>query len=280
MKNILKNVNTTDDLDEIYDYPIHLPYRFNLNKNNEVRDSWEDKWDNNHKHDKYWQQCKRIDALLEKSIGKPFDEVYSKVCSEYPKMICWGESLKDYFNKQFRQPKYGGGYYWIDNNGLIQYENYTRRVKHRGIIRRNIDKDPEYRVNHDEIQNYTSLMNTIYYNMGKEAYYRLLDSDVISEKFYNDIKRATNYDSNVNNIIDKMVWKLTYDKNLHKSEYKRVKAEDDDYKKKLKREKDKLNEKYKENLLKYVEWKRKQPETDDIIERDRLGFDDKSFKNC
>lgn len=268
-----------DDSCELDNAPKHLPFRFNVDKNNKVKDSWEDKWDNNHTHDKYWQQCKRIDALLTNSIGKPFDPVYSKVCNEYPKMMRWGMSLKDYFNNQFRTPRYYWyPYYFIDENGLIQY--YVPEKKHTKKRQFVISKSPsEYVVNHDEIQNHTALMNTIYYKMGADAYYRLLDSDKITEKFYNEIKAATDYDPGVGKIIDHMVTRYVYDKNLHKAEYRKLKAEDEDFRKKQIREEKKRVESQRNGLVQYLTWKRKnEGRENDIQNRDRHGFDDKSFK--
>lgn len=289
MKNLLKNNkmseldfynDVVDDNCKLDDAPKHLPFRFNVDKNNKVNDSWEDRWDNKHTNDKYWQQCKRIDALLTNSIGKPFDIVYSKVCNEYPKMMRWGMSLKDYFNNQFRHPRYYRyPYYFIDENGLIQASKPETKKKTRSIIKYNHDKPVEYKVNHDEIQNHTPLMNTIYYTMGAEAYYRLLDSEYISEKFYNQIKEATHYDNAVGVIIDRLVTRHVYDKNLHKVEYKKIKSEDEDFIKKKLREEKKQIEEEKCGLLQYLTWKRKnEGREDDIQNRDRHGFDDKSFK--
>ena len=287
MKNLLKNnrmseldwyIDLVDDNCELDNAPKHLPFRFNVDKNNKVKDSWEDKWDNNHTHDKYWQQCKRIDTLLENSIGKPFDIIYSKVCHEYPKMIRWGMTLKDYFNNQFKMPRYYWySYYFVDENGLIQrHEPEKRTKKHQIVIS---TPNAEYVVNHDEIQNHTALMNTIYYRLGADKYYRLLDSDKITEKFYNEIKAATDFDPAVGKIVDRMVTRYVYDKNLHKAEYKKIKAEDEDFRKKKLREEKNRIESYRDGLVQYLTWKRKnEGREDDIQNRDRHGFDDKSFK--
>lgn len=286
MKNLINKSYLDFEEDEIMDpAPKHLPYRFNIDKENRIRDSWEDRWEKRSLNEKYWQQCRRVDALLEKSIGKPFSEVYSKVCHEYPKLMHWGKSLKEYFMDQFHQNyRYYSyiGHYYVDEEGLIQYMKKERpkKSKRRSIVLIDKSRLPEYKVNHDEIQNHTSLMNTIYYTMGKEAYYRLLDSDTISEKFYNEIKQATHYDSGVFKIIDRMVWKHEYDKHLHKWEYKRIKAEDEDARKKKLREYRKEQEEYKDGLVQYLTWKRKQeahPEPDEQ-NRDRHGFDEWSFK--
>lgn len=292
MKNLLRNSRLTeldfynefvDDNCQLDNTPKHLPFRFNLDKNNNIQDSWEDGWDSDHQHDNYWQQCKRIDALLDKSIGKPFDEIYSKVCHEYPKMIRWGMTLKDYFNNQFKPNCYWGrgksGPYYVDENGLIQENKPEPRRKKKYTIIRDINKEPEYRVNHNEIQNQITLMNTIYYTMGKDAYYRLLDSETISERFYNDLKQATHYDYALDKIIDKMVWRYVYDKNLHKTEYKRIKAEDKDFQKKRERENKKLREEQRDGLVQYLTWIRKNKDREnDVQNRDRHGFDNKSFK--
>lgn len=292
MKNLLRG-NKLSELEwyndivgdncELDNAPKRLPFRFNVDKCNKIQDSWEDKWESNHNDDKYWSECKHVMSILEQSVGKPFAEVYSKVCKDFTNVYKWGRTAKQYFKKQFEEPKRYNkqyGYYYIDENGLIQYYKPHPKKKIHSIIKWNHDRPIEYKVNHDEIQNHTTLMNTIWYAMGSEAYYKLLDSEYISEKFYNEIKQATHYDEGVYKIIDKLQWKYEWDKNLHKSEYKKVKAEDDDAKKKRLRENKKIREEYKDNLIQYIEWQRKQkvhPEPDKQ-NRDRHGFDDMSFK--
>ena len=77
-----------------------------------------------------------------------------------------------------------------------------------------------------------------------------------------------------------MVWKYEYDKHLHKQEYKRIKAEDEDARKKKLREYKKEREEYKDGLVQYLTWKRKQEAHSEPDEqnRDRHGFNEWSFK--
>ena len=272
-----------DDNCELDNSPKHLPFRFNIDKCNKVQDSWEDKWESGHSDDKYWSECKHVMSILEQSVGKPYADVYSKVCRDFTNVYKWGRTAKQYFKDQFEEPAWYSmkyGYYYIDEEGLIQYYKPERRKKTRSVIKWNSSHPVEYKVNHDEIQNHTALMNTIWYMMGSEKYYKLIDSEYISEKFYNEIKQATHFDDGVYKIKDRLVWKVEYDKNLHKSEYKRVKAEDADAAKKRLRDNKKLREEYKDNLIQYIEWKRKQAihSEPDEQNRDRHGFDDKSFK--
>ena len=294
MKNLLRGNKLSElDLynDEVFDNcewdnaPKHLPFRFNIDKCNKVQDSWEDKWESGHSDDKYWSECKHVMSILEQSVGKPYADVYSKVCRDFTNVYKWGRTAKQYFKDQFERPEWYNkkyyGYYYIDENNLIQYHKPERCKKKRRVVYGYDNQKPvTYKVNHDEIQNHTTLMNTIWYMMGSEKYYKLIDSNEISEKFYNEIKQATHFDEGVYKIIDRLVWKWEYDKNLHKSEYKRVRAEDADAEKKRLRDNKKLREEYKDNLIQYIEWKRKQeihPEPDEQ-NRDRHGFDDKSFK--
>ena len=74
-----------------------------------------------------------------------------------------------------------------------------------------------------------------------------------------------------------MVWRYSWVKG--ESGYKKIRAETEDAKKKRERENKILREEYKDNLIQYIEWKRKEKEqTNDIISRDRHGFDEESFK--
>ena len=69
-------------------------------------------------------------------------------------------------------------------------------------------------------------------------------------------------------------------KNIIDQEYVKYRAEEKDRKKKEEREKNKLKEETLSTLLWSIEDKRKSIELDkDIIDRDRLGFDDESFKD-
>lgn len=290
MKNLLNKITSEIESWEDYGYndydntPYRTRMRWDVNKNNKVEDRWEDSWEGGHDDKKYWNECKHIDAILEQSIGKPFADVYSKICKDFSKVYRWGKTGKQYFKDQFDFGSYkrfvrNTGYYYVDENGLIQWKKSERKQKRRTIALPTGESDV-FKVNHDEIQNHTELMNTIWYTLGAEKYYKLLDSDEISEKFYNELKQATHYDSGIYKIINIMETRWVYDKNIHKGEYRRIKAEDEDARKKRQREREKEREEYLDNLIQYIEWKRKQvihPEPDEQ-NRDRHGFNDWSFK--
>lgn len=276
MKN-LKNYIIHEDDDIIA--PKKTRMRWNVDKNNNIKDSWEDRWDKTHHNDKYFSYCDRIDALLEKSIGHPYSEVYNKVL-EMPNLLDWGTSLRDYFHRQFRpyrRRRYIENHYYVDEDGNIQYfENERTRVRRPAIIRFNHDRQPEYRVNRDAVVNNDMFMNYIYYKCGQRIYYTLLDSDVITEKMYNEICQKTGYDSRVKDIIDRYVWKWEWNKG--DPGYKQVKAEHDDFIKKQERERRKITEEQRENLLHYLESQKKLKETtNNEVTRDRLGFNEESF---
>lgn len=279
MKNI-KNYIIHED-DDIQPMPSKVGIRWNIDKTGKRKDSWDDKWEKTHHNDKYFSYCDRIDALLKKSIGLPFADVYSKVCNEFPTLYDYGKSLKDYFNDQFRPWRWRhriSDHYYVDENGLIQHyaEEYPRK-RRPGIVIYNHDRQPEYRVNRDAVMNNDTFMNYIYYRCGQRIYYTLLDSDVIPEKLYDEILQKTDYDHRVKEIIDRYVWKWEWNKG--DPGYKQIKAEHDAFKRKEKREREKLAEEQRENLLHYLEAQKKQRDLEkDIISRDRHGFDEESFK--
>ena len=63
------------------------------------------------------------------------------------------------------------------------------------------------------------------------------------------------------------------------TDYRQYKKECQDKKHKEDRERRKRNEEYNENILYCIEYDRKKKEHDeDIVDRDRLGFDEDSFK--
>lgn len=288
MKNLLNNLKLSgSDYNELYEdtySPGRLPIRFNLDKTNKIQDSWEDPWEPKHHNDKYFTYCHRIDCLIEKSIGKPYSEIYSKICNEFPELYDWGTSLKDYFKSRFEPRRYWRGvleHYYIDEDGLIQFferENAYKKPKPRIYIT-DTNRKPSYEVQHQEFQNHSKLMNELFYIIGARKYYQLVDSKEISESFYNEIlsKLPVDLHYEFREIVHYMVWRYSWSKG--ESGYKKVRAETEDAKKKRERENKILREEYKDNLIQYLEWKRKEKElTNDIITRDRHGFDEESFK--
>lgn len=283
MKNILNHLFNYEE-DEI-PTPKKSKMRFNLDKEGNLRDAWDDPWEPRHHNEKFWSYCKKIDGLLEKSIGKPYAEIYSKVCNEYPEMYDLGYSLRDHFKKQFRPPRYtryDWEQYYIDEAGLIQYTKVKSYKKRKPTIK--IDdnnKKPYYEVHKEEFQNYTELMNQIYYSVGANKYYRLLDSDTIPEKLYNEILYSLPYDGNYREqfkqVVRYVVWRYVWTKG--ERGYKKIWSETEDAKKKRERENELLREQQKDCLIQYIEWKRKTKEQeDDIVARDRHGFNEESFK--
>ena len=104
MKNILNKITNEFESSENYDYdntPRRTKMRWNINKDNKIEDRWEDSWEGGHDDDKYWNECKHIDAILEQSIGKPYSQVYSKICKDFSKVYRWGRTGKQYFKNQF-----------------------------------------------------------------------------------------------------------------------------------------------------------------------------------
>ena len=283
MKNILNHSFNFEE-DEI-PTPKKLRMRFNLDKEGKLKDSWDDPWEPKHHNEKFWTYCKKIDCLLEKSIGKPYGDVYSKVCKEYPEMYDWGYSLRDHFKKQFAPPRYRRytwEQYYVDENGLIQFTKFEKYKKRRPAIKI-VDntRQPFYEVHKEEFQNYTDLLNQIYYTAGADRYYRLIESDTIPEKLYNEILGRLPFDGNYReqfrNVVRYMVWKFVWEKG--ERGYKKIWSETEDAKKKRQRENEMLREQQKDGLIQYIEWQRKSKEQqNDLITRDRHGFDDESFK--
>lgn len=247
-----------------------------------------------------------IDKCLCKSIGKNFDKVKKHI---YEKMCYHNISRNDENIIETTIHWYIGeddSKYILDIQNRIQLnkEYLEKRKKWREdrisgkltIVDTSIE--PTYRLREDitdsEIDKlkYMLIKNGSY---NKEFFIHISNGGIISRNKYQDFISTIRYDD-----VIKGRWGYDYIYDTRKyvescfsiyldnvvyvfdeksSEYIRYKKECSDSKRKIKREKKKEREEYNESLLFRLENNKKcREEEKNNIDRDRLGFDDESFK--
>lgn len=247
-----------------------------------------------------------IDRCLKKSIGKNFDKVKKRMLER----MCYN-SLARYEHNLVEDLIRGyigeGDKYMIDSQGRIQInEEYAERLRHwREYDRKkrttliDSNKEKTYRLREDISDSELDILKSMLIENGsynKVLFNHVANGGILSFSKYNDFIQSIKYDSIVKDRwrYSEYIYKtkeyvescfeiadddVLYIFDENSSEYKQYKKECQDKKHKAEREMRKRNEEYNENILYCIEYSRKKKEHDkDIVDRDRLGFDDNSFK--
>ena len=247
-----------------------------------------------------------IDRCLKKSIGKNFDKVKKHMIER----MCYN-SLARYEHNLVEDLIRGyigeGDKYMIDSQGRIQInEEYAKR--HKGWRDRRMSnkltlvdnsKEKTYRLREDISDSELEIMKSRLIENGsynKELFNHVANGGILAFSKYNDFIQSIKYDNIVKDrwgyseyIYDTKKYvescfeiaedNVVYVFDEKSGDYRQYKKECQDKKHKEERERRKLNEEYNENILYYIEYNRKKKEHDkDIVDRDRLGFDEDSFK--
>lgn len=246
-----------------------------------------------------------IDRCLQKSIGKNFDNVKKHI---YEKMVHHNiarngdniiEKIINWYigSKKTKNSNYINSKYIVDSQNRIQFNNeYLERCKNR---RRNmmrskltiIDPDIEttYRLREDITDSEIDKLKYMLIKNGsyvKDFFNHISNGGIISRKKYQDFIYTIGYDDMVYDTrkYAESCFSIYNDNVVYifdekSSEYKNYKKMCSDSKRKVNREKKKEREDYNDDLLFRIEYKRKQIEDEkNNIDRDRLGFDEESFK--
>jgi hypothetical protein len=200
-----------------------------------------------------------------------------------------------------------GDKYMIDSQGRIQInEEYAER--HKGWRDRRMSKkltlvdnskEKTYRLREDISDSELDILKSMLIENGsynKELFNHVANGGILSFVKYSNFIQSIKYDNIVKDrwgyseyIYDtrdyvESCFEIADDDVLYifdenSSEYKQYKKECQDKKHKADRERRRRNEEYNDNILYYIEYNRKKKEHDkDIVDRDRLGFDEDSFK--
>ena len=151
-----------------------------FNSKGEYNLDWDIRGDKGHA--KFKERSNKIYGLLEKGVGKKFDDVYSKLCrSGLADKPLWWRTVREDFLSKFKDGQYSGGYY-IDDEGLIQRRKTQRRTRVPHDIRI-LYETPiiTYKVNHSNLE---SVADAFITEFGTDTYYHLLFTDEIQESKY------------------------------------------------------------------------------------------------
>lgn len=306
----MKNVDLStgwkaDELHEDNYSPKQLSMRKHLTKKSGRTGRYEYMWPDG-AYGKQGRILRYIPRLLEKSIGKSFDEVFSKFCKEYPEYI--GElNTREEFKNHFEE--YKPGYSWwrpygsfhIDEQGRITPKyNTKRRRKHRNKVEFYTEEPKHYyTLNRALLKKYPALDNVIYLILGAELYNYLFYEDRLNERLIEKVQSLLRYCTNSQKILNALgndagnyIWgeevvrdlfkkesdTPTYEFKKGSDEYIQYHKEASDKKKKIQREREEERKEQYEAMLHKIWELEQQEKKQNIIDRDRLGFDDKSFK--
>lgn len=282
----------------------NLPLRESMHRAH-YKDSWDMKI-----YDQGLQNYKivgrYVDRYLSKSIGKNYDKIKKHILERFKDnntsrnnnnlvetILGWrvGENEK----------------YIIDSQGRIQENKTTKeriqnRINHDRDKRTTfviIDSERTYKLLDSLTERQIDLLRDVLIEnhiMDTKLFNHLINGGIISENKYQDITNGVhptiksldkwkypNYDYTAQEFV-KSCFTIDKDKQTFKledksPEYYQWNKEKQDRKRKEERERDKKREEYNDNILFYLEYKKKEKElAKDIVDRDRLGFDENSFK--
>ena len=275
--------------------------RWDIDKNGKVTR----KWGYYDRHSDFYDSLYKF---LYGHIGKNFDETFSKFCKRFPKVVECYNTRAEFLN-HFRNPDTERIYscdYYVDDNGNIQPgEPYYKPRKPVTVYHDDKPSKIVIRPNLILLNRSSEIKQYIYRSLGKDAYDEIMSGREIELKQFEGFINSTccyNFNHKIAELArtylhlipritfcgDETIFNQLFPKHEYRKfdilkkgtpEYAKYKAEEKERKNKEKREKKKLNEETVSNLLWSIENKRKADElSKNIINRDRLGFDDDSFK--
>lgn len=271
------------------------------------KDGWDMKIYDQGRHN-YKIVSRYIDRYLQKSIGKNFDKVKKHI---YEKMVHHNiarheDNIVDDLIYNYIGDSANNKYILDSLNRIQLNKEYIKRHNRWSEDKKNskltiIDKDKEvsYRIKDGITDNEINKLKDMLINNGsynKEVFNHIFNGGILSQKKYMEFIYSIKYDDVIKRrwscdyIYDTRKYAESlftiYDDNVlyifddvKSSEYIRYKKEISDRKRKERREYKKEKEEYNDDLLFCLEYNRKKKEEErNIIERDRLGFDENSFK--
>lgn len=253
------------------------------------RSSGYNSWDYDHYDRKSYHYISRI---LENSVGKDFDKVFSDICNKFRKKKNYNfrreflRQIDPYYRAPRRRWRYNG--YYIDENRIIR--SYDAPEKKRKKVRvKVVDRPTKYfTANTRVFKEYSGVKAMVLQYLGHILSYKLFHEKLPMKYYYLvvvHIEKALDYlypkksyrkaPSEFLLIIDESEY-ITYYEGERKF-YKYL-AETKDASNKVVREKKKKKEIYLSSLLNSIEAERKSRERlENGVTRDRLGFAEDSF---
>ena len=291
-----KNIVYFGDVEKFDDEQIkHISMRKQISKNKKrIKGGWHYYYNNEHKLRKLRN---KIDRYLEKNVGNNIDVVIKEFIernhhniNDYCHIIDMFSNDNEGFIRYSR-----GRHFYVDNNGFI---NIKRNEKYNTFI---VDDNPSYckHVNIDYINKHIDFKNAIIGIIGIDIWeYVVSRNGILQEHEFHRIFTEDNHKySMLCKIIDLYrpstcrFWDDTFVFSTVKifndeikitrgsKEYKKYFSEKNKNRKKLARNLKHKKEEELQHLLTDITSQRKNKENEkNIIDRDRLGFNDESFK--
>lgn len=247
-----------------------------------------------------------IDKYLSRSIGKNFDKVKKHI---YEKMRRYNSSKDDNnLVESLLSWRIGEGFnYILDSQNRIQLnKEYIDRRKywrdHKLSEKLTIvdsDKEITYRIREDITDSEIEKMRDMLIRNGSyvgDKFNHIVNGGILPARKYREFIESIKSDGKIRNrwgydedVYDTRKYvescfaiyedNVVYTFDANSSEYRQYKKERADQKHKERRDYKKQKDEYNESLLYCLESDRKRREEEkNIIDRDRLGFDDNSFK--
>lgn len=284
------------------EYPNGLPMRWTATKGGKVSKGYK-----HYDHrSKFYEE---LYTFLDGHIRQNFDVVFKKFCEKFPKHSERYNTRVEFLNafKEHEFKKASCYEYWVDDNNNIQKgERYKTPRK---TVRKYLDDVPKLEVvcpRNLMIRRSRTLQNYIYITLGKDAFDLIMSGQEIPRTQFDALFRDSGNSIHIRNTIEKIaenslklyprwtrahgtesIFDQLFPKFAYRSyitlyegtpEYSQYMKEKEDARRKEKRERKKEREEYLDNLLYSIEHKRKLAElSKNIIDRDRLGFDEESF---
>lgn len=260
------------------------------------RSSDYDSWDCYH-YDR--ESYHYISRMLDNSVGKDFDVVFSNICNRFRKKKNY-EVRREFLRRidpYYKSPRYRWRYneYYLDENKVIR--SYNNRSKKRKKVKvKTIDRPSEYFVAKTKVFNeYPGTKEIVCKYLGNELSYKLFEEHL-------PIKYYPLVISYINKALD-LLYPFVYPRKgvffhrisasdflciLDRSDYVtyyegdkkfyKYLAEAKDAANKVRRESKRNLEEYRSSLLNTIESRRRDKENlENIVTRDRLGFAEDSF---
>lgn len=259
-------------------------------------------------YDRHSDFYDKLYKFLDGHNGKNFDETFSKFCQRFPKIMERYNTRAEFLD-QFRNThteNVSSYDYYVDDNGNIQVgEQHHKPKKQIKVYHNDVPTKVVIKPNLILLSKSSAIKQYIYRSLGKIAYDEIMSGKEIEfNRFEGFINSTHNYDFK-NKIAelakihlhitplysyygDDTIFNQLFPKYEYRKfdilyagtpEYIKYKAEEKDSTNKRRRESNKLEKEKLSTLLRSIEDKRKAAEIDkDLIDRDRLGFDDESFK--
>lgn len=298
------------DIEMLEKHPTKVPSSVNI-KGNKVYKTC--KWCSDHdRGNKVRNFYRTLDRFLMSNLGRNINKVFSDFCRKFPERIA-DENTRQAFRERvyeeerWRWYKYHNTYFYVDSQNRLSFDWKLWNKRHKSIpfILTWGETETRYEVNLDFLRNNPDLMDDIARFAGYAVLSKVLTGNV-DEKTYQtiasrvgkswDIKARKFFPDDCHVRGNIVTWYCTCYDLLHKifkhyvasenkvewgrksSEFKRYMAESETATRKARKARVDEQKKKFDTLLFELEAKKKLKEQEkNLIDRDRLGFDDESF---